>query len=194
METMETSSDGENLTFGMVARVLKLSKLQIRAVFSGMGAAIPDDNVVLSRARLRHLLLADLLENLKFLKAEQRAAILAGIWTGRQDIKISCCDADQIVFADSQYCTWVGNTGWLDLETGDNITALPCPPLETIAYNLVELERQARAQIANRSGSNARRNAGSVDEQGYVRFGPTDAIYGQVRDRSPDVGPDDGHA
>jgi hypothetical protein len=182
METMETSSDGENLTFGMVSRVLKLSKLQIRAVFYGMGTAIPDETAVLARRDIRHLLLADLLENLKFLKAEQRAAILSGVWAGRENAEVSCCDPDQIVFADSQYCTWVGNTGWLDLETGDIITALPCPPLETIAYNLVELERQARVQIENRSGSNARRNAGSVDEQGYVRVGSTDPVSGQVRD------------
>jgi hypothetical protein len=194
METMETSSEGENLTFGMLSRVLKLSKLQIRAVFHGMGAAVPEETAVLARRDIRYLLLAALLERLNFLKAEQRSAILAGVWALRKNAEVSCCDPDQIVFADGQYCAWIGNTGWLDLENGDTITVLPCPPLETIAYNLVELERQTRVQIENRSGSNARRNAGSVDEQGYVRVGPTDAVSGQVRDGGVNVGPDDDHA
>jgi len=152
---------------------------------------------VLKKQELEHLLLADLLENIKFLKAEQRAAILSGVWDTKQQHTgddEQCCIGDQICFADSQYCTWLGFKGWLDLQTGDAIKILPCSPLETIAYNLVELHRQARTAIENRSGSNGKRSTGSMEEQGYVRVGPTDAVHGQVRDRGPDVGPDDDHA
>jgi hypothetical protein len=190
METMDTSSNDMELTFGMVARVLKLSKLQIRAVFGLIQKPQPADEDIISRRDLRHLLLADLLENIKFLRPEQRTVILDGVWATtaeHADIPV-CCVGDQIVFADSRYCTWSGNTGWLDLLEGENTAELPCPPLETIAYNLIELERQAKNAIENRSGANAKRNAGSVEEPGYVRVGPTDAVYGQVRDRGADVG------
>lgn len=174
----------------MLARVIKLSKLQIKAVFSLIGKLPPTDDTELTRQELRYLFAADLLENIKFLRSEQRMAILTGLWY--TEFTPTHLIGEQIVFADSQYCTWTGNFGWLDLNTGDTINQqLPRPPLETIAYNLQELERQARNAIDNRSGENAKRNAGSVEEQGYVRVSPTDAVYGQVRDGGSDMGPDD---
>jgi hypothetical protein len=186
---METSSEKKNLTFGMLARVIKLSKLQVKAVFSLIGKFPPLDDAELTHQELRYLFAADLLENIKFLRSEQRMAILTGLWY--TEFTPTDLIGEQIVFADSQYCTWTGNFGWLNLNTGDTEKQLPCPALETIAYNLQELERQARNAIDNRSGENAKRNAGSVEEQGYVRVSPTDAVYGQVRDGGSDVGPDD---
>jgi hypothetical protein len=186
---METSSNEKNLTYGMVARVLKLSKLQIKTVFSLVGKQVPADDTTLTAQELRYLFAADLLENVKFLKPEQRTAILSGIWF--TEFLPTRIIADQLVFADSRYCTWTGNRGWLDLSTGDTEKQLPCPALETIAYNLQELERQARNAIENRSGANAKRNAGSMEKQGYVRVGSTDDVSGQVRDGGADMGPDD---
>jgi hypothetical protein len=175
----------------MLAGISKLSKLQTKAIFALIRRDVPADDADLDDRELNHLLLADLLENIKFLRPEQRTAILCGVWD--TDVDSPCC-INQIAFADSRYCTWTGNKGWLDLTTGDTTENLPCPPLETIAYNLVELKRQARNAIENRSGANAKRKAGSMEEQGYVRVGSPDAVSGQVRDGGAAVGPDDDNA
>lgn len=183
----------------MVTRVLRLSKLQIKAVFAGLGLSVPPEDKALTPHEFHQLVLADLLENLKFLKPEARTIILNSVWetktNGPADPDAApCCVGDQVFFADSQYCTWLGYTGWLDLSTGDTISILPHAPVETIAYNLVELRRQATVAIENRSKSNAKRDARSMEEQGYVRVGSTDPISGQVRDGGDDVGPGDDSA
>jgi hypothetical protein len=149
--------------------------LQIKAIFALARQPVPIDDYVLTARELNHLLLADLLENIKFLRPEQRTAILCGVWDTDGDAP--CC-VNQIAFADSHYCTWTGNHGWLDLNTGDTTDVLPCPALETIAYNLIELKRQAKHAIENRSGANAQSNARSMEEQGHVRVSAADAVSG----------------
>ena len=84
----------------MLAPVLKLSKLQIKSIFALLGRQTPADDYALPSEELRHLLLADLLENVKFLRPEQRTVILTSVWA--TSAEKPCC-IDQIAFADSRY-------------------------------------------------------------------------------------------
>jgi hypothetical protein len=191
---METSSDKKELTFGMVARNVQLSKLQLRTIFMAV-LNLPEvvDDAPIPNEPLFFILLADMLEQLTFLTAEQRLLIVQGLYETRHVNDDACC-LNQLIFADNQHCTWTGHTGWVDLESGEDVESLPYPPVETIAYNLNERCRRVRLKIEKRSGLHAKHNAGSVDEQGNVRVSSLDAIFGSVRDRGPAVGPDHDHA
>ena len=180
----------------MITRVLKLSKLQIRNLFlTVIGSPQPQENDAVAERVLLFLLTADLFEKLAFLKPEQKIAILGELWRNLFMSAELFTQLNQLVFADSQYCTWTNRVGFLDLETGDTAAQLPHPPMESIGYNLSELYRRGRLLIENRSGLNVKKhNAGSVDEQGNICLGSTDDVFGQVRDRGADVGPDDNHA
>lgn len=103
-----------------------------------------------------------MLERLAFLKPSQRQAILL-----EYDEQFAAVTTStpwrQLVFADGNWCTWTGHTGWFDLTTGETAIELPAPPVETIGYNLVTLYARAMSQIEKRR-QNAEHPAGSVEK------------------------------
>lgn len=150
----------------MVTPCLNLSKLQTRAIFTGVlnkPQPAPDDP--LSQQDVFFLLVGDMLERLAFLKAEQRTLLLQELQSlfARPSAAPECLK--QVVFADGRYCTWTGQSGFTDLESGEQVTVLPHPPMETIAYNLEELYRRGVLLIEKRNGFHVKKSpAGSVDE------------------------------
>jgi hypothetical protein len=195
METIESSAKEKavpHLTLGMVTGLIRLSKLQIRALFSGiLRQPVPDETILLSDAAVLFLLTADLVERLPFLKPEQRNVLLAEFWPTLESAGPQLfSQLNQFVFVDSQFCTWTRMTGFLDLQQGEWVTELPHPAMETIGYNLNELYRRGRRHIEKRSGLHAKHRAGSVEEPGNVRVGSPDHVSGPVWDGSPDMGPD----
>jgi hypothetical protein len=169
-----------DLTLDMVMRVIKLSKLQIRSVFTAVlqrGFAAGGDYV--DKEAVFYLLLADMLENLQFLSSEQRLLIGERLRATRTELGLtgSPC-GDQLAFADGRYATWSGATGWISLESGDSVAQLPRPPLETIAYNLEELYRRGVQIIKSRNGLNGDNSAGSLEKQGDVCERSTDPVSG----------------
>jgi hypothetical protein len=180
---METSEGKKNLTLDMVMRVVKLSKLQVRALFTGvLQTPVPAPDAPLDELSVFYLLLADMLEMLAFLEAEQRALIVASVWANdpRRTGVLSPPDRPPplmiLSFADSRYCTWTGQTGWMDLESGEQTDALPHPPMETIGYNLGELYRRGVLQIEHKAKIHGKHNAGSMEESGDVLERPVDPL------------------
>jgi hypothetical protein len=164
---MEPSGEKKGLTLSMVTPVLKLSKLQIRGIFTTvLRQPVPEPTAELSQNDVFYLLLSDMLERLQFLSAEQRMLLLTSLRDSRlADGDKPCCD-EQLAFADGQYCTWTGQRGWTELDTGEQVTTLPHPPIETIGYNLKELYRRGVRLIENRNGFHAKKSAArSVDKQ-----------------------------
>ena len=163
----------------MVMRVAVLSKLQIRAIFNTiLGVPLPGENDPLQVNDIFILLAADMLQRLGFLQAEQRTLILtqlAPIFPARAEADCATC-MTQLVFADNRYCTWTGQIGFTDLQTGEQVTSLPHPPMETIAYNLGELYRRGVLQIEKRAGLHVKHNANSVDEPGDVWQRASDVV------------------
>ena len=157
----------------MLSGFIKLSKLQLLNIFRAGGQSNPAPEFELPPALLMRVILADYLERLPFLRAEQRELLLDATQEAQTR---GLTEFSQIGFVDDNYCTWTGHTGFLVLESGENITALPNPPMETISYNLMELYRRGKYQIEKRSGLHAKRqnNDSDVDE-------PAD-----IRDRAPD--------
>ena len=192
---METSIGEKRLTFGMVTRALKLSKLQIRTLFlTVLRQPIPrDDDVVKDNdPLLMTLIFADILERVAFLLPEQRTVILTEIWAHLFSGEACNSQFNQIVFIDSQYVTWTGEKGFLNLHTGDWVEELPHPAMETIGYNLNELYRREKLRIEKRSGFHVKQhNAGSVEEPRDVRVGLVDDVHRPLRLGGPDMGPDD---
>lgn len=145
------------LTLSMVAGAISLSKLQIRALFTGaLSREVPADDDVVADDALMFLLIADLMEKLPFLRPEQRTLILTEMYRGPFGTQCDSC-FNQLVFADEKYCTWTKNFGFIDLETGDVGVAPKSPPMETIGYNLNELVRRARLNIEKRNGLHAQK-------------------------------------
>lgn len=146
----------------MVTAVLKLSKLQVRTVFTSiLRRPYPAGDSALIQAEIFALLLADMLENLAFLQPAQRTLILTELTTSGPEL-CATCDPHLLAFADGQYCTWSGHAGWTDLETGEQLPAIPHPFMETISYNLSELYRRGVLKAENRAGFHVKNNAGSV--------------------------------
>lgn len=144
-----------------LAPILKLDKLQLQAAVRALGPF--ELNGELPNYVVLRVLLADMLERLAFLKPSQRQAILI-----EYDESYSASEFDgppwtQLVFADGNWCSWSGHTGWFDLTTGETVTELPAPPVETIGYNLVTLCERAFAQMKARQ-QHAEHSAGSVDQ------------------------------
>lgn len=165
----------------MVMRVVKLSKLQIRSVFTIVlqKNRTPAGDQVLPREDVFYILLADMLENLAFLSGEQRMLICELVRAARVDLGLSVPSCgEQLAFADGRYATWTGATGWTTLESGDRVDQLPRTPLETIAYNLAELYQRGVQLIEGRAGFHEQNNAGSVDEQRDVCERPADTVSG----------------
>ena len=150
----------------MVTPVLNLSKLQTRAIFTSvLNKPQPGLDEPLSKRAVFSLLVGDMLERLVFLKAEQRLLILQELQSIFDDPAVCQECLKQLVFADGKLCTWTGQSGFTDLESGERVTTLPHPPMETIAYNLDELYRRGVLLIEKRNGLHAQKSpAGSVDE------------------------------
>lgn len=135
---------------------MKLDKLQLRMLTGGYSDLEP-----LPKSRVGILLLADLLERLAFLTPSQRQTVLEHY---RDDLPATFPVWETLAFADGNWCTWSGMTGWLDLTSGDKVGQLPAAPLETIGYNLVVLYDRAMAQIRKRTSDAKEHPAGSVDQ------------------------------
>lgn len=149
----------------MVMPVLNLSKLQTRAIFTGvLNKPQPEPDAPLPKRAIFFLLIGDMLERLAFLKAEQRTLILQATQSLFDDPEVCKECLKQLVFADGKYCTWTGQSSFTDLESGEQ-AELNHPPMETIAYNLDELYRRGVLLIEKRNGFHAKKSpAGSVDE------------------------------
>jgi hypothetical protein len=176
METMEKiSGDKKQLTFGMVTAGINLSKLQVRAIFTTiLKKSMPASEQVADLSDVFCLLVADLLENLACLRPEQRSLIVAEL---QPQLTAPPECPKYLVFADSRYCTWSGQTGYLDLETGDRVEVPAAPVMESIGYNLNELYRRGVQLLENRNGFHAKKSAaGSVDESGNICQRAPDAI------------------
>lgn len=157
---METSENNElTVTLASIAPILKLDKLQVRAITRRY--SYHADDAPLPRYVTLQLLLADLLERLAFLKPSQRVAILDEYETA---IEANETQWETLAFADGNWVTWSGHTGWLDLTTGDTVSALPAVPVETIGYNLITLYTRAIAQLRKRKSDGKEHPAGSVDQ------------------------------
>ena len=142
-----------------LAPILKLDKLQVKSILRSY--SYTDDPANLPRYVTLHLLLADLLERLAFLKPSQRQAITDAY---DSEIAANMSQWETLAFADGNWVTWTGHTGWLDLTTGSNVNALPAAPVETIGYNLVTLYTRAIAQIRKRNSDAKESHAGGVDQ------------------------------
>jgi hypothetical protein len=178
METMEENSlNTRSITWGMVTEAVKLSKLQLRNIFRVIGMQLPKPETAPEPEELLLVLIGDMLLSLNYLTSEQRELILDhadDLWEYIAQNKLS-----QIVFVDGKYCTWTGQTGFVDITSGDPVDELPVPPIETISYNLNELYRRKKLQIEKRSGLHAKQNvAGNVEESADVRDRPADGVSG----------------
>ena len=184
----------DRLTLQILARVLKLSKLSIANIFRTIvGQKQPTPEEELSVPVAVFLLLADRFERLPFLEPEQRAVLLSEIWSSLFQADNFLRQQVHVVFIDNSYCTWTGQTRFLDMKTGESVEKLPHPALETIGYNLNELYRRGlmHAQTSQKRAAHVNKQRDrSMEEQGYVRVGPADDVFGQVRDGSAGLGPD----
>jgi hypothetical protein len=177
METIEkTSAEEKQLTWGMVTQAVKLSKLQIKNIFRVRGVEPPPAEQVIQPDELILILAADMLEKLLFLQPEQRTLILDSISECLGGVIAG--DFTQLGFVDGQYCLWTGNTGFLDINSGDTLKELPAFPLESISYNLNELYRRGRLKIERRSGFHAKRQTpeGTVEEPEDFCERPTNSV------------------
>jgi hypothetical protein len=155
------------LTYEMVLRGLKLSPLQVRAIFTTiLQKSMPNSAEKAEPADIFCLLVADLLEQLAFLQPEQRTFLLTELkpLLGGEPV-----DLLHLMFVDEEYCTWTGFTGFLNLTDGAQVESLSDPPLESIGYNLTELYRRGTLMLENRNGFHVKKpDPGSVDEPGHV--------------------------
>lgn len=147
----------------MVTDGLKLSKLQVKNIFTTtFKKSIPEQTDIADLEDTRWLLIADLLEKVPFLNAEQRTLILLEM---HQSLTVRHQNVAPLVFADERYCTWETQTGYLDLLTGETILEIPRQPLQMIGYNLPELYRRGVWMLENRNGFHAKKSAaGSMDQ------------------------------
>ena len=160
----------------MVTATVKLSKLQLKNIVKTGGYKQPtDDDASITPELLARVLTADMLERLAFLAPEQKTLILEESVNARM---VGIDGMAQLAFVDGRYCTWTGHTGFLDIESGETITELPVPPIETISYNLHELFRRGKHQIEKRNGQHAKRSndAGDVDQPADVRERAADSV------------------
>jgi hypothetical protein len=172
---MEASVEVRPITVNMVTGFVKLSKLQIHNIFKAAGYAAPTPEFEIPPELLMRMILADYLERLGFLRPEQRALVLDATSDAQ---KRGLTEFTQLGFVDDNYCTWTGHTGFLVLDSGENVDSLPAPPMETIAYNLLELYRRGRHQIEKRSGlhANQQNPDRAMEEPADVRDSAADGV------------------
>lgn len=159
---METSIEKTGLTLNIVTQVLQLSKLQIRAIFTGiLGKQQPDLEENLDKRELFFLLIGDMLERMQSLRPEQRQLIMSELYAA--DV-FAFKGLRQVIIADGKYCTWSGFTGFINIENGEQTSPLPDPPMETIGYNLNELYRRGVLLAEKRKAHVEKSAAGSVEK------------------------------
>jgi hypothetical protein len=172
----ETSKERNKLTLGMVTAGLNFSKLQVRTIFTTiLQKSMPADTGEIAHEDLFCLLVADALERISALQPEQRTLLLTEL---RPVFNVDPATAlIHLLFADNRYSTWTGYTGFLDLQSGENITCMPAVPVVSIGYNLSELYRQGVLMLENRNGFHGQKyNAGSVDKSGDVCSSSADVV------------------
>jgi len=178
-ETISTSAETEkeNVTWDMLTKNIGLSKLQIRGLLNILSAKEPAADEAVPADLVAALLTAELLEKLR-LTAEQRNLIISE--TRHAQEKAASGFAAQLCLVDGNYCVATGLAGFLDLGTGDLINdELKVPPLETIAYNLLELYRRGQQKILQRSRLNADTNKDTqrnMDQPADVRDSSADIV------------------
>ncbi|NDD52284.1 hypothetical protein EBZ39_00130 [bacterium] len=170
------SSEKKQLTYGMVTAGLKLSPLQLRGIFTNvLQKSMPAPDTLIEPPDLFCLLVADTLEKVPAMQSEQRSFLLREM----RDLFDTAPPQDllHLMFVDSRYSVWTGHTGYLDLETGETIPAIPTVPMISIGYNLTELYRQGVLMLETRNGFHGKKSdPGSVDKPGDVRGGTPDAV------------------
>jgi hypothetical protein len=176
METMESSEEKKQLTYGMLTAGVKLSPLQIRAIFTTvLQKSMPNPDEIAAPTDVFCLLVADVLERVQGLQAEQRSFLLKEICPLFYNAPPT--ELLHLMFVDSRYSVWTGYTGYLDLETGETVPALPSVPMISIGYNLTELYRQGVLMLENRNGFHGKKSStGSVDKPGDIRSSTADAV------------------
>jgi len=159
---METSGEKTIASLNILAAVLKLDKLQIRAIFTGiLGKPQPNPAEKLSSRDVFFLVAADALNRMGCLKPEQQHLILSELHTA--DI-VTAPPLRQLIIVDGQYFTWTGHSRFVCLKTGENVSELPDVPVETIGYNLDELYRRGLI-LAEKNNNHVKKSiAGSVEE------------------------------
>jgi len=156
---METSVEKPELTLSIVAPCLKLSKLQTRAIFTGiLQRTPPEPQTPLDEESLFFLFVADMLERVDGLTSEQRQLLLTEM---RAAGLATAPGLRQLILIDGKYSTWTQQQGFLILETAEIVNTLPDPPIETIGYNLNELCRRGILLAENKIHVE-KRTAGSV--------------------------------
>lgn len=159
---METSGEKTGISLNILAAVLKLDKLQIRAIFTGvLGKPQPNPAVALNELDLFFLFTANMLHRMVGLKTEQQHLILSELHAANI---FSIPHLRQLIIIDGQYFTWTGRAGFLCLQTGEEVATLPDNPVETIGYNLDELYRRGIALAEKNVNHVKKNNAGSVEE------------------------------
>jgi len=159
-------TNSQNYTLEEVIPFLKMDQLQISVAAMARQEPISASDS-LTESDIWFIVLADLLERLKFLQPAQRTLILATITGPVNKLvfpPISPADDEKrpivmITFADGVFCSWTNNPGWLDLKTGAAVEKLPAWPIESLAYNLSRLVTDLLRKItqAKENGKNKRK-------------------------------------
>lgn len=144
-----------NYSLENILPLLKINPLQVKMAATLARQKPLPDGAPLADSDVWFLVVADLLERLKFLKPEQRTLILSTVSGGVNPINfppVSAVKSTQpplvlLSFADGTFCSWSGRKCWLDLTTGETAEKLPDQPFESIAYNLSRLVRDLVAKL-----------------------------------------------
>jgi predicted transcriptional regulator len=159
---MEISDKKTNISCNILAAALKLSKLQTRAIFTGiLRKPQPEPTEKLTERELFFLFIADMLIRIGTLSAEQQQLILSEL---AQSEGTTAGGLRQLIIVDGQYVTWTGQTGFIALDTGEKLETLADPPVETIGYNLDELYRRGLAKAEKNNNHVKKSTAGSMEK------------------------------
>lgn len=155
---MEPSDSDEKLTItlGMVQRIIRLSKLQLRNLFLTRNKAVPETDAALPPDDVAVLVFAEMLEKLAFLRPEQRTLLIGELLPVFEAVP-HAARVYTLFFSDGKYALWEGRVGFLDLENGDTVEELANPAQETMMYNLNEIYRRFIVKLEKRSGLHAKK-------------------------------------
>lgn len=155
---METSGADEKLTItlGMVQRIIRLSKLQLRNLFLARKKQVPEAHGELEPADVSVLVFAEMLEKLAFLRPEQRTLLIGELLSIFEAVP-TAGRVYTLFFSDGKYALWEGRAGFLDIENGDTVEELANPAQETMMYNLNEIYRRFIVKLEKRSGLHAKK-------------------------------------
>jgi len=134
----------------------QLSVLQQKYVLSDVCKVIYDPETEVSLAACMQFWFAELLHAMCWLPLDQQQLVISqsyhelGIEFNKvlkenPNLNLVPSKPDpivQVVFMDTKYALWTGHEGLLELATGEPFSKLTSPPVESVAYNLVELVRR----------------------------------------------------